>query len=48
MPASFDGAHPASAPAPALGHDTADVLAEYLGLTTADITRLTSAKTIAC
>lgn len=48
MPAAFDGTHPASAPAPALGQDTADVLAQYLGLTTADIARLTSAKTIAC
>jgi 2-methylfumaryl-CoA isomerase len=48
MPASFDGTHPASAPAPALGQDTADLLAQYLGLTTADIERLTTAKTIAC
>ena len=48
MPTAFDGTHPASAPAPALGQDTADVLAHYLGLTTADIERLTSAKTIAC
>jgi len=48
MPAAFDGTHPASAPAPALGQDTADVLTQYLGLTTADIARLTSAKTIAC
>jgi 2-methylfumaryl-CoA isomerase len=48
MPASFDGTHPASAPAPALGQDTADLLVQYLGLTTADIERLTSAKTIAC
>ena len=28
--------------------DTADLLAQYLGLTTADIERLTTAKTIAC
>jgi 2-methylfumaryl-CoA isomerase len=48
MPAAFDGTHPASAPAPALGQDTADVLAQYLGLTNTDIARLTSAKTIAC
>lgn len=47
MPAAFDGVHPASAPAPALGADTADVLAEYLGLTADDITRLAGAKTIA-
>jgi 2-methylfumaryl-CoA isomerase len=48
MPAAFDGAHPGAAPAPTLGQDTADVLAERLGLTTADVARLTSAKTIAC
>jgi 2-methylfumaryl-CoA isomerase len=48
MPAAFDGSHPASAPAPALGQDTAGVLARYLGLTTADIGRLTSAQTIGC
>jgi 2-methylfumaryl-CoA isomerase len=48
MPTAFDGVHPASAPAPALGQHTADVLTESLGLTAADIERLTSAKTIAC
>jgi 2-methylfumaryl-CoA isomerase len=48
LPAAFDGTHPASAPAPALGQDTADVLGQYLGLTNADMARLTSAKTIAC
>jgi 2-methylfumaryl-CoA isomerase len=48
MPAAFDGAHPRTEPAPALGQDTADLLAERLGLTTADLARLTSAKTIAC
>ena len=48
MPAAFDGTHPASAPAPALGQDTADLLTRHLGLTTADIERLTSAKTIVC
>ncbi|WP_406814657.1 CoA transferase [Mycobacterium sp. M23085] len=47
LPAAFDGTHPASAPAPALGQDTADVLAR-LGLSAADIERLTNAKTIAC
>jgi 2-methylfumaryl-CoA isomerase len=46
MPTAFDGIHPASAPAPALGQDTADVLGQFLGLTTADIARLTRAKTI--
>jgi 2-methylfumaryl-CoA isomerase len=48
LPAAIDGAHPPSAPAPGLGQDTAGVLAEYLGLPTADIERLVSAKTIAC
>lgn len=47
LPVAFDGAHPASTPAPALGEDTAGVLAR-LGLTAADIERLTNAKTIAC
>jgi len=47
MPAAFDGVHPASAPAPALGADTTGVLAEYLGLTADDIARLADAKTIA-
>ncbi len=46
MPAAFEGVHPASAAAPALGADTADVLVEYLGLTADDIARLASAKTI--
>ncbi|OBF62488.1 mesaconyl-CoA isomerase [Mycobacterium sp. 852002-50816_SCH5313054-b] len=46
MPVAFDGAHPAGAPAPALGQDTAGVLAECLGLTSADIERLSSEKTI--
>ncbi len=48
LPIAIDGTHPAGAPAPALGQDTAGVLAQYLGLTTADIERLTGAKTIAC
>lgn len=47
LPVAFDGAHPAGAPAPALGHDTADVLTERLGLTAADIARLRRANTIA-
>ncbi|KAA1248864.1 2-methylfumaryl-CoA isomerase [Mycobacterium simiae] len=46
MPTEFDGVHPASAPAPWLGQDTAAVFTEYLGLTTADIERLESGKTI--
>ena len=48
MPTAFDGVHPAGAAAPALGQDTADILIQCLGLTTADIARLISAKTIAC
>ncbi len=46
LPAAFDGAHPAGAPAPALGQDTAGVLAERLGLSAADIARLISAHMI--
>ncbi|CAM4233279.1 Formyl-coenzyme A transferase [Mycobacterium basiliense] len=48
LPAAFDGRHPTSAPAPALGGDTADVLTECLNLTSADIARLTTAQTIWC
>ena len=47
MPASFDGSHPASAPAPNLGQDTAGLLAERLGLSADEITRLENAGTIA-
>jgi 2-methylfumaryl-CoA isomerase len=46
LPIAFDGTHPAGAPAPALGQDTADVLIQRLGLTPVDIARLTSAQTI--
>lgn len=46
LPAAFDGVHAYSQPAPTLGQDTADVLGQCLGLTPADIERLTSAKTI--
>ncbi|OBK26912.1 mesaconyl-CoA isomerase [Mycobacterium asiaticum] len=46
MPAAFDGVHPAATAAPGLGADTADLLAEYLGLTEDDIARLTTARTI--
>ena len=45
MPVAFDGAHPPSGPAPALGQDTVDVLTE-LGLPAADIERLANAGTI--
>ena len=48
MPTVFDGEHFAGEAAPTLGADTADVLTGGLGLTAADITRLTDAKTIAC
>jgi 2-methylfumaryl-CoA isomerase len=48
LPIAFDGIHPSNGPAPALGQDTADVLVQGLGLTHADIERLTGAKTIAC
>ncbi len=47
MPAAFDGVHHSSPAAPALGRDTADVLTQRLGLTVADIARLTDANTIA-
>lgn len=48
LPIAFDGDHPAGAAAPALGADTAAVLTERLGLSAADIERLTSANTIGC
>ena len=37
MPAASTASTPRARPAPALGADTADVLAEYLGCTGADI-----------
>ncbi|WP_374026124.1 CoA transferase [Mycobacterium sp. HNNTM2301] len=46
LPVAFDGEHRASAPAPALGQDTVEVLERRLGLTSADIGRLTDANTI--
>lgn len=46
MPTAFDGVHPASAAAPRLGADTADILNDYLALTAEDIARLLSAETI--
>lgn len=48
MPAVLDDGYLASEQAPRLGGDTADLLTARLGLSAADITRLTSAKTIAC
>ena len=47
LPTAFDGHHFAGEPAPRLGGDTADVLAAELGLSPADISRLTDANTIA-
>ncbi|OBF50383.1 mesaconyl-CoA isomerase [Mycobacterium sp. 852002-53434_SCH5985345] len=48
LPVTLDGTHPAGTAAPALGQDTVEVLERRLGLTRADIERLTDAKTIAC
>jgi 2-methylfumaryl-CoA isomerase len=48
LPTVFDGSHLASEPSPRLGGDTAGVLSTRLGLSAADIARLTGAKTIAC
>jgi 2-methylfumaryl-CoA isomerase len=47
LPTAFDGVHPTSEAAPALGQDTADILTENLGLTAAHIARLADTKTIA-
>jgi 2-methylfumaryl-CoA isomerase len=46
MPASFDGSHPTTGPAPMLGAHTAALLADRLGLSSDDISRLASAGTI--
>jgi 2-methylfumaryl-CoA isomerase len=46
LPAELDGVHPPGAPAPALGQDTAELLAEKLGLNPDEITRLVSAGTV--
>ena len=48
LPTVFDGDHIAGEPAPELGGDTADLLTARLGMSAADIARLTDAKTIAC
>src|SRR5581483_7565318 len=48
LPAVFDDGYLASEPAPKLGADTAELLTERLGLSAADVTRLTSTKTIGC
>jgi 2-methylfumaryl-CoA isomerase len=48
LPIAFDGTHPVSKAAPALGSDTAAVLAERLAMSQAEIERLTRANTIGC
>ncbi|WP_232065024.1 CoA transferase [Mycobacterium cookii] len=48
LPTVFDGKHFAGEPAPTLGGDTADLLSARLGLSAADIARLSDANTIAC
>ncbi|MBV8292573.1 MAG: CoA transferase, partial [Mycobacterium sp.] len=48
MPTVLDDGYLASQPAPRLGVDTADLLTARLGLSAADVARLTDAKTIAC
>jgi 2-methylfumaryl-CoA isomerase len=47
LPTVFDGSHFPGEPAPRLGGDTAEVLTAELGLSAADIARLTDAQTIA-
>ena len=47
LPTAFDGQHFAGEPAPRLGGDTVGVLTAELGLSPADISRLTDANTIA-
>ncbi|MDG5485573.1 CoA transferase [Mycolicibacterium gadium] len=46
LPMAIGGVYPAAAAAPALGDDTASVLAEWLGMSADDITRLTDAGTV--
>jgi 2-methylfumaryl-CoA isomerase len=46
LPVSIDGDYPQAVAAPALGDDTAGVLAEWLGLGTDDIERLTESGTV--
>ncbi|HEX7322087.1 MAG TPA: CoA transferase [Mycobacterium sp.] len=47
LPASVDGAHPQPTAAPGLGDDTADVLQEWLAITSDEIDRLTETETVA-
>jgi 2-methylfumaryl-CoA isomerase len=46
LPVSIDGDYPKAVAAPALGDDTAGVLAEWLGLSASDIDRLTESGTV--
>jgi 2-methylfumaryl-CoA isomerase len=48
LPIAFGGVHPAATAAPTLGEHTREILATRLGLSQADITRLSSAGVIAC
>lgn len=47
LPVAIDGSYPPAVPAPALGDDTAAVLAEWLGLPAEDIAQLTGSGTVA-
>jgi 2-methylfumaryl-CoA isomerase len=46
LPVSIDGDYPQAVAAPALGEDTAGVLAEWLGLSAGDIDQLTESGTV--
>jgi 2-methylfumaryl-CoA isomerase len=46
LPVSINGDYPKAVPAPALGDDTAGVLAEWLGLSEGDIAELTRSGTV--
>lgn len=47
LPVAIDGAYPPAVPAPALGDDTAEVLAQWLGLPAEDIAELAESGTVA-
>ncbi|PRC46021.1 2-methylfumaryl-CoA isomerase, partial [Mycobacterium sp. ITM-2017-0098] len=47
LPVSIDGTYPAAVPAPALGDDTSDVLADWLSLDNAKIADLFGSGTVA-
>jgi 2-methylfumaryl-CoA isomerase len=46
LPVSVNGNYPEAVPAPALGDDTGGVLSEWLGLSKADVDRLTESGTV--